>query len=759
MFRRTLLLLFMCCFFAFSSEAGYVSLPVKLLMQKGTKGIPGGLLKFDENNRVELLVETDNPQEIKEWLRLNRGNAGSYAGGILTVRVPVELLSDFIRGPSVFRVMPSRKLKPLLDISRQKISADEAEQGLNLPRGITGVDAIVGIVDTGIDFTHPDFKNPDGSTRIIALWDQTINGIPPADFGYGAECTVDSINNGSCTEIDTDPDFSHGTHVAGIAAGSHSTYRGIAPSAMIVAVKSLYTEGAVIDGVDYVFRIAQKYKKPAVVNLSLGGNYGPHDGTGELARALTALEGTGRVIVAAGGNSGDMYIHAGGNVTSEKWFVMDFDSGNTTAGLDIWYDGADALDFGVVALRQNNQLCGTPAFVAPGQSGQFTMSCANLNCGTVYLDASEVSYSGNGDRNVLIVLQSPSSSEELSKCRWALGVKPNSSDPSGGNFDAWIITDNGEFTDSPVPLTGLVVSLSSPGDTDKTVSTPADAKNIIAVGSYVSKTQWPAKDGNSYTCEPNCVENDISYFSSRGPTRDGRIKPDIVAPGEWIASAKSANVMEIPSYLLLPDNEHFMLAGTSMASPHVTGAVALLFDMNPQLSLDEVRQFLTGNTDTDIFTGTVPNNVWGYGKLNIEKALLNVSPVGFDNTPPVISNVLIDMQEGSVNISWDTDELANGLVKITYGNGDDISWSMMSYSIGHMFSITGIDTGRVFRIEISSSDPRGNSSSVTNLLGILPHEGCGCNYSGGNGVGFAFLLLLPGLIGVLYIRNRLMKQS
>ncbi len=769
MLRKLFPLLFFI-FFVPTSEAGHVSLPLRLFIERGAVGVQDKLLSFDENQRIELLVDTKNPEDIRKWLRANGGTSGTFAGGILTVRVPANLLPHLVKIPSVEGIAPSRKLRPLLNVSRQMVYADKAESGAGLPRSINGTDTIVGIVDTGIDYTHPDFKNPDGTTRIIALWDQTIPGTPPPDFGYGAECDVNSINNGTCREIDADPDYSHGSHVAGIAGGSHTTYRGIAPSAMLVVVKTGYTEGTVIDGVDYVFRIAEKYKKPAVVNLSLGGNYGPHDGKGELVRALEALQGPGRVIVSAGGNSGHMRIHAGGVVTSEEWYVIDYFSGETTGGLDIWYDAPDALDFAIAGLRQSNALCAQTSFVPPGQSGEFSLSCSGLNCGSVYIDATTISYPGNGSRNVLVIIESPSTSQDLSTCRWALVVKPSPTDPSGGNFDAWITTDNGEFTESPVLLTGLGSLFSVPGDTDKTISIPSDGNYIIGVGSYTSKTRWSAKDGNDYTCEssnPPCIQKNISYFSSKGPTRDGRIKPDITAPGEWIASARSSDAIEIDARLLLPDNLHFVLAGTSMASPHVTGAVALLFDMNSQLTPDEVIKLIRDNADTDSFTGSVPNNIWGYGKLNIERALENLSPAETDKKPPLISDIVIEMEEDKINLFWRTDELADSAVKISNDENGESLFTRMSYSQEHNFTITGIDTDKVFRIDVISSDPRGNSSTVTNLPGILPNEGCGCSYAEGRGgplslLIYLFLLapvFLRGLRRVLNICNCQQRRS
>lgn len=749
-------IIFLFSFFLYAGDEIKLSLPIRLFLQDKQKVLHQNLLVLDREGRVEVLIEADNPYELRKLIREKGGMAGTVAGRIITARLPVEIIPEIAEKSGIISIRPSRRLRPLLDISRLKISADKAENGDGLQRAVNGTDVIIGVVDTGIDYRHPDFKNPDGSTRIIALWDQTINGTPPPDFGYGAECDVDSINNNTCREMDTDPDYSHGTHVAGIAGGSHYLYRGIAPSAMFVIVKTSYTEGTVIDGVDYVFRLAEKYRKPAVVNLSLGGSYGPHDGTGDLVRALESLQGPGKVIVSAGGNSGDMLIHAGGNTGSETWFVMDFDPDSLAGGLDVWYDGTDSLDFAISAFKNTTplQLCKSTSFVPPGQSLQFTLDCGALNCGTVYIDTTETSYPGNGDRNVLILIQSPSQNQDLARCRWGLGVKPDNSDPGGGNFDAWIITDNGEFTSSPEILPFGSSLFSIPGDSEKTISVPADGKNIIAVGSYTSKTRWRAKDGKDYTCEPDCVIDNISYFSSNGPTRDGRTKPDITAPGEWIASSKSSSTVQIDSRLLLSDNLHFMLAGTSMASPHTTGAVALMLDLNPELTPQEVKNYLINNTDIDSFTGSVPNNTWGYGKLNVQKVLQNLPVAQRDTTPPFIYDTVIEMNPGSIKISWNTDELANGGVKVRFEDNTERELSTMSYSTSHNFVIDGIESGRIFRIQIFSADPRGNTAGVTNIPGVLPEEGCGCNYTEKQNSSGEFLLLVVVISVVLFLRYR-----
>ncbi|MBC7099765.1 S8 family peptidase [Candidatus Bipolaricaulota bacterium] len=155
------------------------------------------------------------------------------------------------------------------------------------------------------------------------------------------------------------------------------------------------------------------------------------------------------------------------------------------------------------------------------------------------------------------------------------------------------------------------------GDGQMTIAEPGNAERVITVGAYVTKVSWVSVAGRQRAegYEPN----NLAPFSSRGPTRDGRLKPDLVAPGAWITSARSRDAQVSPWYAL-PDGWHMVLAGTSMAAPHVAGACALLLSLKPNLSWSEALSLLRSGARADLYVGSVPNTSWGMGKLDISRA-------------------------------------------------------------------------------------------------------------------------------------------
>src|SRR5262249_18338556 len=174
---------------------------------------------------------------------------------------------------------------------------------------------IVGEVDTGIDWSSDDFKKPDGTTRILNIWDQTVAGTPPAGFAIGTEWTSAQINANLCTHHDTD---GHGTHVMGTAAADGAAtgnaqpafqFTGMAPKADIIVVATTFQTADIIDGVNYIFQKAAALGKNAVVNLSLGSQFGAHDGTEDFDTAMNAMTGPGKIICVAAGNDGNAGIH------------------------------------------------------------------------------------------------------------------------------------------------------------------------------------------------------------------------------------------------------------------------------------------------------------------------------------------------------------------------------------------------------------------------------------------------------------------
>jgi subtilisin family serine protease len=233
--------------------------------------------------------------------------------------------------------------------------------------GQTGEGVVVGIVDSGVDLGHADLRRADGSTRIVSLWDQSNDGgTPPGGFTYGTEWDSTAINAGTATQTDTD---GHGTHVITTAAGNGratgngqpaGTYVGVAPKADVIAVKTTYAATAIVDGVKYIFLKAAALGKNAVVNLSLGTQAGPHDGTYGFDTLIDALTGPGKIVVASAGNRQDDDIHGRLTLGAAQADSMTLNvptySRNTGTDNDYllfsgWYPGLDNVN---VTVRSPN---------------------------------------------------------------------------------------------------------------------------------------------------------------------------------------------------------------------------------------------------------------------------------------------------------------------------------------------------------------------------------------------------------------------
>lgn len=529
------------------------------------------------------------------------------AGDIVALAVNLSELRMLATDPAILYVEPSWRTEPKLDRSLDVVRADDVHEG---SPAYFGDDVVIGIVDTGIDYSHLDFRvdmNGDGfeeTSRIEWLYDQT-RGFLGAEYTRSEiESDIDmglGASQGSVRSIDLD---GHGTHVASIAAGDGSSssygFVGVAPRATLVVVKTTFFTSDILAAVDYIFDRADALGLPAVVNLSLGGHEGPHDGTSLFEEGLDQLaSGPGRAIVVSAGNEGNLQIHKSATLSgSTSSFVAVAEDWEMEVGL--WYPG-DA-QFTITVEAPSGQILTTPA---GGQSG-YVMTAD----GTVYVDnASGGPNPGNGDREVFIRLASVSSGD-----RWRIGVTDAG---GGGTYDAWV-------TSSAGTLEG--------GDSSSTIDEPGNAHRVITVGAFNSKNTWPSLSGDQ-DFSGEYPRDALSKFSSHGPTRDGRTKPDVAAPGAWICAAGSSSAPTF-QYLTHPDGVHVMEIGTSMAAPHVSGAIALLFDIDPTLTGEEIRGILTEQASTDGATGAIPNMSWGWGKLNVAAAVEIVEATG-PTEPPV----------------------------------------------------------------------------------------------------------------------------
>jgi beta-lactam-binding protein with PASTA domain len=525
-----------------------------------------------------------------------------------------------------------------------------------------GILDVANLVRSNSASSSDDFY--DGVAVLLGKGDGTFlpaTVYPSGSSGNSTSLAIGNFHSIVCTETDLN---GHGTQVAGIAAGNGSAggggalqtpyrYIGMAPQTGLIVVKTTFNQQDIVDGVAYIENNAAVLGLPVAINLSLGAQVGPHDGTSSWETMLSGLTGPGQIVVSAMGNEAANALHADGIVTNGVTAIVGL---SVPAGLvltlksplefDLWYSGQDQIGVNV------NLPGGTPCMNAPvypdnGNLVQFQ----NANCGAGGITAFAVNPS-NSDHEVQILLSN--GANPIPQGNWSITL-----DGSGcgvdvcvtqGLFDIWATDTSSQVC--CVAFTGSFV------DAAKSISEPATATNLIAVGSYVTKTSWISRNSVNNVPTQSAFTDalaGISGFSSLGPRRGCSSsncaaavqKPDVAAPGEMIMASYAAGtptgVCGIPGGGCLdPDGQHIAYAGTSQATPHVTGAVALLMAKYGSLSPCQVKSSLT-NARTDVNTGTVPNTTWGFGKLAIDLAI-SPQPIQNQIVPSVVYQTLAAAQ-------------------------------------------------------------------------------------------------------------------
>ncbi len=621
------------------------------------RGGPGG------GPRIGVLVRLREPVAASLGeLRRSGARIGSVIGRIATARVPLEALPRLADAARLERIDAARRTSLLNDSSMRAVRATEVRRrDGDLWYGSAGHGVIVGIYDTGLDYTHGDFRDGRGRSRVLGLWDHGQGGTPPAGFGYGHYCDRASLTDGGCPARDFD---GHGTHVLGTAAGDGSAagdgvayrYAGVAPAAELLVVRGQrFTEDEIVDGVNWIFQTAAALGRPAVVNLSLGLQWGGRDGSSLFEQALDGLSGAGRIIVVAAGNEAsngnaspsppDRRVHAmalpAQGTTAE--FRVEVPSIRPAGGscndfgvIELWYAGADRVDVSVVRPDGRTIAAAYRRLVAEPDSG-----------GLVRIDnASGGPDPDNGDHQAVIEISDctheGASSGPPASGTWIARAAPTTA-ASGRPIHLWI-----SYTRYGV--TGALRGTSANFDNGYIVSSPGTAREVVTVGAYVTRLDWTSVGGPEAYAYREAV-GDIAYFSSGGPTRDGRLKPEVAAPGRAIFSALSASAYWIPPDYVATDGLHAAFQGTSMSTPHVTGAIAAMLQHDPALTPAAVKAVLQRTARQDAYTGRSftgedtgsPNNQWGYGKLDVRAAIEDLVD------PTLVAGVLVVPDADSIS--------------------------------------------------------------------------------------------------------------
>lgn len=610
------------------------------------------------------------------------GSVRTVVGDIMTASIPLDSIEDLDASPLIAAVEAAKPMKARMNWARSSVAdggsaAAEVQAGTCTgcapspgAGGYTGTDVIVGVVDSGIDCQNADFKNSAGTTRIVAYWDQTIAGTGVAEIAgsTGKEYTGTALTDGSCAvSADTE---GHGTHVTGIAAGSNATYKGVAPTASIVSVKySNSSSTSVVDGSNYIFKKADALNKAAVVNLSLGTALGAHDGTSLMEQGLDALlvsgstDKKGRAIVAAAGNENfmtsdpDAAIYGGIHATIDNAngvmrgyeFNVRSDAASTAAiaadGLmvDFWLDSGADCTVKVEGYKGGAKVAGlTMDWVAYGAA----TTTKTDDAVTISLSYSETAASGKKHGTALITRAGTGIVDTiLNGYTFYFALNGTCT----GN--AWLYPDYTAREDfTKVQQTAPDGYTYVAGDSIRTVGLPGTASKIITAASYMDRPSWVSMDGTTYfqttygACDGSGsggTSLNISLFSSLGPTANASDlqKPDIAAPGEPIVATLSSGISSVPAVCSKGDATHYKLEGTSMATPHVVGVVALMFQKNNCLTYGNAKTYLRSSATTDAFTGSsIPNYTWGYGKLNAAAVMNQFSADASCYTTPTPSS-------------------------------------------------------------------------------------------------------------------------
>ncbi len=547
-------------------------------------------------------------------------NVRTELPGLFTADVPVDVVDQLAARADVAAINGAALCEQYLNTSVPTTGANALRGAAPTFTGMNGAGVLVGDVDSGIDWKHKDFKDASLASRILYIWDQSVTtGTPPSGFTKGREWTKSQIDLLQCTENDTGTVANgdgHGSHVMGIAAGNGQgtgaaipayTYVGMAPMADIAMVKTTFYTTDIIDGVNYLFQKAAALGKNAVVNLSLGSEYGPHDGTSTFESALDALSGPGKVVVVAAGNDRGTSWHAAANVPatgdSVKFTVT---SGNVNGALlafDGYYNAPDNM---TVTLRSpGNKIITLPM---GGINKAYPGDTTGVN-GVVYFE-NGASLTSTGAREVYIeIMSTGSTAGKTTTGVWTLTFTPVSQAASTTRFDMWRFYSN-------YPSATFTYNMVN----DHLVSEPGNAARVITVAAWETKNSWTRCSGTTVSYSGPAPIGAIATFSGIGPTRDGRNKPDLAAPGMGIGSTRSSSATGTcgsQAFLLNDNGVHVINQGTSMAAPHVAGATAILMQKFGAMTPEQVKTYLFSHATIDANTGAPWNNSFGMGKLHL----------------------------------------------------------------------------------------------------------------------------------------------
>ena len=581
-------------------------------------------------------------------------------GPVCIALLPVSQLAPLSLDRRVVRMEANPLSRPMTDMTPAVIGADLVSQGFQLPQAYTGRGVVVGICDVGFDFTNPMFTDANGQTRIRQAWD-IYSGENTGYAGFGTLYTTPeelAAARGTC-----DSTRYHGTHVAAIAAGSAvGPYQGIAHEADIVMSQTYlngYTEdqrtrlirslNATLNNgtadplihdvaskkltlsnalealaIKHVVDYAAAHGQPCVVNCSFGAQQTLTADYSLQEELMNSLTGPGRIIVCSAGNYADGILYrvkpAQTRMDDRMWLKS-----SLTPTITLRSAGSFMLKL-LLDIEGADTLCLTSDAIVEAGSAGYQDSIAINNSAVqskFYVESHAYSTQMTGLTAYSVRLTLPTPAKAYTKPSFAIIVESDA--------EVEVMGSSSAATFNRLNTSGYVNSA------PYTVTVPAAFTEMIAVGLTSHRDSVTNIEGNRITYEYNHnLLGQVVSWSGSGPTLEGRMKPDVVAPGHNIVSAFNSNCpltelttkkAQLVASTRIGEKDYYWKAesGTSMSAPVVTGTIALWLQANPELTPDDVKQILAHTARHPEADETYPNYRYGYGEIDAYKGLLYIT--------------------------------------------------------------------------------------------------------------------------------------
>lgn len=640
----------------------------------------------------------------------------TQVGNIAVVRIPVENITALADDEKVGKISIERRLKLKNNLTRQTALVDEVHATLDAAgNAFKGKDVVVGVIDLGIDYNHIAFKDAEGNSRVKRV----INGSKK----YSSATQIASLTTDNTTE-------DHGTHSSSIAAGGYlgNDYYGMAPEADIVLCGlNSFSDAALIDACKYIIEYAKSEGKPCVINMSLGHNSGPHDGTDEFNLMLEELAEEGVVFCIASGNEGDIQIYLnkefhpaeGEEYDSISTIIADYNYGGSyynQSEVEIWNYNNEVpeIEFMVISASTNKVLMTSERIALDeGETEKTWTMSASSDYSTFKKYYQTFNYASpditatlnkDGTYGTVIININGAAISNYYVAMTVYGKE-------GQEIHVW---GGDSYTEFRQNKSDVFVA----GNASKSFNPMCVGDDIVSVGAYNTRNSYKSLNGQTLSVNEYKL-NDITSFSSYGEGFNDDAYPDVCAPGLMIFSAYNtyhktynSDLTEYVDKQTVNSKNYYwgQMSGTSMATPAVTGIVATWLQCKPTLTGAEVRDVISRTAIVDEFVSSATNCAWGAGKIDANAGLQFLLNSGVN----------------------DVDVKQNQVLVYPNPNGGQFKVFTQGEYAGAELNVYSMSGARVFSMPVDAADEAVDVDLKGQLLPgvyVLQITGKGANYS------------------------------